>query len=86
MYCMYRKNKPEFNKQQLCDSTSTDSSVERPHLQDKAFEGRSGKEKLELCKKFINYGFCPYKNKCKFAHGSHELRKDNRQNSLYKTK
>ncbi len=30
--------------------------------------------------------FCPYKNKCKFAHGSHELRKNSQLNSKYKTK
>jgi CCCH zinc finger protein C3H-4 len=31
-------------------------------------------------------GYCPYRHKCKFAHGSHELRKNNCKNSLYKTK
>lgn len=55
-------------------------------MRDEAVEGRMGKEKLELCKKFIDYGFCPYMSKCKFAHGSHELRKDNCKNKLYKTK
>ena len=34
----------------------------------------------------MEYGFCPYRNKCKFAHGAHELRKNNQKNKLYKTK
>lgn len=47
---------------------------------------RNDKEKSQLCKKFIENGFCPYQNKCKFAHGSHELRKNKQFNSKYKTK
>jgi hypothetical protein len=31
-------------------------------------------------------GSCPYQVKCKFAHGSHELRKNSQLNSKYKTK
>ena len=33
----------------------------------------SQKYKTELCKKFQNIGFCPYGNKCQFAHGKEEL-------------
>ena len=29
--------------------------------------------KTELCKKFMSTGFCPYGNKCRFAHGKNEL-------------
>ena len=29
--------------------------------------------KTELCKKFQSRGFCPYGNKCRFAHGKEEL-------------
>ncbi len=39
-----------------------------------------------MCKKFIENGSCPYQGKCKFAHGSHELRKNSQLNSKYKTK
>ena len=31
------------------------------------------KYKTELCKKFQSTGFCPYGNKCQFAHGKEEL-------------
>ena len=31
-------------------------------------------------------GFCPYQKKCKFAHGCHELKRNNTMNSKYKTK
>lgn len=30
--------------------------------------------KTEMCGSFSTTGSCPYKSKCKFAHGSHELR------------
>ena len=33
----------------------------------------SQKYKTELCKKFQSIGFCPYGNKCRFAHGKEEL-------------
>ena len=33
----------------------------------------SQKYKTELCKKFQSTGFCPYGNKCRFAHGKEEL-------------
>lgn len=29
------------------------------------------KQKSQLCRGFIEAGFCPYQNRCKFAHGSH---------------
>lgn len=34
----------------------------------------------------MEYGYCPYQRNCKFAHGSHELKKNNNLNSKYKTK
>lgn len=34
----------------------------------------------------MQYGYCPYQRNCKFAHGSHELKKNNNLNSKYKTK
>jgi len=44
------------------------------------------KEKSQLCKKFVEHGYCPYEKKCKFAHGLHELKKNQQTNSKYKTK
>ncbi len=46
----------------------------------------SHKEKSQLCKKFVENGYCPYEKKCKFAHGLHELKKNQQTNSKYKTK
>ena len=34
----------------------------------------------------MEFGYCPYQGKCKFAHGSHELKKNNMANQKYKTK
>ena len=31
------------------------------------------KHKTELCKTFSELGYCPYEQKCRFAHGKHEL-------------
>lgn len=47
---------------------------------------KKDKEKSQLCKKFIEFGVCPYEKKCKFAHGSHELKKNQQPNCRYKTK
>jgi hypothetical protein len=46
----------------------------------------SHKEKSQLCKKFVENGYCPYEKRCKFAHGLHELKKNQQANSKYKTK
>ena len=45
----------------------------------------SQKYKTELCKKFQSIGFCPYANKCRFAHGKEELI-TKIQNANYKKK
>lgn len=44
------------------------------------------KLKNELCRNFTNYGYCPYNDKCQFAHGAAELRQNQNHNSKYKTK
>ena len=46
----------------------------------------SYKEKSQLCKKFVENGYCPYEKRCKFAHGLHELKKNHQANCKYKTK
>jgi len=35
--------------------------------------GKDSKFKTELCSTFSESGFCPYGNKCRFAHGREEL-------------
>lgn len=44
------------------------------------------KAKSSLCKNFTEKGFCPYGNKCQFAHGPEELRINMETNRSYKTK
>ena len=34
---------------------------------------RDPKYKTELCKSWVETNFCPYGNKCRFAHGKNEL-------------
>jgi hypothetical protein len=46
----------------------------------------SHKEKSQLCKKFVEQGYCPYEKRCKFAHGLQELKKNHQANCKYKTK
>lgn len=41
--------------------------------------------KTELCHKFTETGFCPYDVKCRYAHGTKELRKRRDLPAKYKT-
>lgn len=76
-------------KKELNYSPSTEDSASPRGHQQIAYSKPSikkDKEKSQLCKKFIEFGFCPYEKKCKFAHGSHELKKNQQPNCRYKTK
>ena len=55
-----------------CISTETDSTEERD---DEMFVLKTNplKHKTEMCKNFSELGRCPYGNRCRFAHGAHEL-------------
>ena len=59
------------------------STEESPRINS---NNKQHKEKSQLCKKFIENGACPYSYKCKFAHGLHELKKNQQFNCKYKTK
>ena len=52
--------------------TECDSSEEYDH---ECFSGKTNplKHKTELCKTFSELGFCNYGEKCRFAHGFHEM-------------
>lgn len=78
---------PLYSKQLNSSFSTSGSSTPResPEGHEKS-SIHSNKEKSQLCKKFMENGFCPYQNKCKFAHGSHELRRNHQVNSKYKTK
>jgi hypothetical protein len=62
---------------------STEESLSPPNSSQLQFRT---KEKSELCRKFMEFGYCSYQRNCKFAHGSHELKRNNGLNSKYKTK
>lgn len=55
-----------------CVSTESDSTEERD---EEIFVQKTNplKHKTELCKNFSELGRCPYGNRCRFAHGTHEL-------------
>ena len=44
------------------------------------------KIKRSLCRNFTDQGFCPYGDKCQFAHGTSELRNNMPNNHSYKTR
>jgi butyrate response factor len=46
----------------------------------------STKIKHSLCRNFTEQGFCPYGNRCQFAHGPSELRNNTPSNHSYKTR
>ena len=48
--------------------------------------GSNNKVKTTLCRNFIRDGYCPYNDKCQFAHGVDELKCNSQQKSQYKTK
>lgn len=44
------------------------------------------KLKNELCRNYLETGYCKYHDKCQFAHGIQELRQHQETNNKYKTK
>jgi hypothetical protein len=44
-------------------NTSTDSKLSKD----------TGKYKTELCRTWVEHNYCPYKEKCRFAHGKKDL-------------
>ena len=51
-------------------STEEDSSSEGEYDYNYS-KTNPAKHKTELCKTFSELGYCPYENKCRFAHGKH---------------
>lgn len=76
-----------YGKDLNCSVSTTGSSSPRESpdyfLKNSSF---SNKEKSQLCKRFMENGYCPYERKCKFAHGCEELKRNQETNSKYKTK
>lgn len=48
--------------------TSPNESFERANN-----SGSDGKYKTELCRTWVEHNYCPYKDKCRFAHGKKDL-------------
>ena len=38
---------------------------------------QNSKYKIQLCRNFMNFGTCPYGERCQYAHGREELRYTN---------
>lgn len=66
-----------MNYSNLCRS---ESSSRRSTEEDSGSEGdyesfylktNPAKHKTELCKTYSELGYCPYEQKCRFAHGKH---------------
>lgn len=63
----------------ICQRTISHSTM--PYL-----TSFSSKIKHSLCRNFTEQGFCPYGNRCQFAHGPAELRNNTPSNHSYKTR
>ena len=90
MFGAYRRNHmetiPKIASKSISVASVSTQGPDSPREYQSEFVALPCKEKSELCKKFTEFGYCPYEKKCKFAHGFHELRKNNTTNGKYKTK
>ena len=57
----------------LADRLYNASHAAKLELSSETNEKFVTKYKTELCKNWIEVGYCRYKNKCKFAHGQDEI-------------
>ena len=58
---------PEVHKAESTDDEGSQEEVPR------TLKTNICKFKTEMCKNFSENGYCPYGEKCQFAHGAHEL-------------
>lgn len=58
------------NSVESFDCECPDNEYEFPHNSDSA---KSPKYKTEMCKNYSEMGYCPYYEKCQFAHGYHDM-------------
>lgn len=59
---------------------------ENASVEQQAEKTSNRKLKNELCRNYLKLGYCPYNEKCQFAHGTAELRQNSDLNAKYKTK
>ena len=55
------------NTHHRCNKKSNSNSTQDEL--EKSIDAKTTKLKSQLCKKFMEHGYCPYDKKCKFAHG-----------------
>lgn len=60
-------------------STESDEEIQKTLI-------NNMKLKNELCRNYLETGYCKYHDKCQFAHGVQELRQHHSVNMKYKTK
>ncbi len=85
----YNSNVNNLNNNNINSSTQTKSKKDTPSVEylDLVKENKHDpKYKTELCKSWSESGFCAYGNKCRFAHGKHEMFQKNINSKKYKQK
>ena len=68
----------EDQKDEIAQLQATVTQLETKQIRNNSVSNI--KPKMNLCQNYMN-GYCPFRDKCTYAHGLHELR-----NPLYKTK
>ena len=66
MICIDKHEKKQIKNLKLKKNVKLEIDIERESIKDPKY-------KTELCKSFETTGNCVYSNKCRFAHGKHEL-------------
>ena len=67
----YQATGPKHTKPLKSDSTDDEFQVD--YRTPRVVKTNLCRYKTEMCKNYSENGFCPYTEKCQFAHGYHEL-------------
>ena len=58
-----------YNSPKASRAESTDDECSRDSSLQKIYKTNIIKYKTEMCKNYSEMGYCPYRDKCQFAHG-----------------